>query len=298
MKTEKIRQELEALQNLSLKEQASSTKKKIFYPYLYIVAGLLLGWLYASFAPFKYKISEYAFNALKESDLLAHDSSFYDIISPVLGFTLIVVMACVLCFLHIKSFKQSWSEYNSIIERAKSDWALQKQKDKEQAIQKKKDDLKAKCDELVSLYGECTRHIVIGDKHDIDQHIFVFGETEKIRLLGQELNFSDVIGVELKDTQTIIKGKIHSETKTNGSNMVKRAVVGDILLGEAGAVIGGATAKKNTIATQDPDIIKHDYSVFVNIRDIKQPIVRIHTAANETLTSDLVALFNAIIASK
>ena len=63
-------------------------------------------------------------------------------------------------------------------------------------------------------------------------------------------------------------------------------------------VIDGATAKKNTITTQDPDIIKHDYSVFVNIRDIKQPIVRIHTAANETLTSDLVALFNAIIASK
>lgn len=53
---------------------------------------------------------------------------------------------------------------------------------------------------------------------------------------------SDIIECEvIEDGQSI--------TKSATSNMIKRAVVGDILLGPAGAIIGGVTARRSRVDT-------------------------------------------------
>lgn len=298
MDLEYIKEETEALKKLSPAERTKFSKKRIFYPYLFVVAGLLLGWVYIECEPMKYTISQKAFDNLESASLLADNFTIYSIFPPVLGFILIVALGCLACYWKANPFYKAWGEYNTLIARSYTDMVMEQANAKKKLYEEKKQAVQSKSEELVAKYGECDQHIVVGNELNIDEHIFVFGKSKKIRLLGNELGFSDILGVQLSDSPTVIKGQIHSVTKTSGSSMVKRAVVGDVLLGGAGAVIGGATAKKNTTTTQDPDVIKHDYTVIVNIRDIKSPIVRVNVGGNGKLANDLVALFNVIIASK
>lgn len=298
MDLEYIKEETEALKKLSPAERNKLSRKRIFYPYLFVVASLLLGWTYIACAPMRYTISQEAFDNLQGADLLADNFSIYSIFPPVIGFIVIVAIGCFACYWKANPFYKAWSEYNTLIARSYTDMLMEQADAQKKLYEEKKQAVQSKCDELVVKYGECDQHIIVGNELNIDEHILVFGKSKKIKLLDKEVGFSDILGVQLSDSPTVIKGQIHSVTKTSGSSMVKRAVVGDVLLGGAGAVIGGATAKKNTTTTQDPDVVKHDYTVIVNIRDIKSPIVRVNVGGNGKLANDLVALFNVIIASK
>ncbi len=77
--------------------------------------------------------------------------------------------------------------------------------------------------------------------------------------------------------------------------MVKRAVVGNILLGGAGAVIGGSTAGKTTITTQGDDTVQHDYTIVINVDSLSNPILRIHVGRDGVLANEIVGLMNVII---
>ena len=77
--------------------------------------------------------------------------------------------------------------------------------------------------------------------------------------------------------------------------MVKRAVIGDVLAGGAGAVIGGATASKTTVTTQGDDKIYHSYTVIINVNSLSDPIIRIPVKDEGRLVNEIIALMNVII---
>jgi hypothetical protein len=77
--------------------------------------------------------------------------------------------------------------------------------------------------------------------------------------------------------------------------MVKRAVVGEVLIGGAGAIIGGSTASKTTISTQENDKVVHNYTIIVNVDSLSEPIIRVHIGTDGKTVNEIVGLMNVII---
>ena len=77
--------------------------------------------------------------------------------------------------------------------------------------------------------------------------------------------------------------------------MAGRAVVGGILTGGAGAVIGGATAKKTTVSKQSSDKVYHDYTILINVDSLSDPIIKIPMGSDGKTVNEIVAMMNVII---
>lgn len=148
--------------------------------------------------------------------------------------------------------------------------------------------------ELVEKYGQIDKEITLSEDNK-DNVIFVFSKVSRIWLVGNDLPMSSILNCTLSDESKIIKGKSTIQTKTNTGNMAKRAVVGGVLLGSAGALAGGVTAKKDGTIIQEDDKIIHDYTVLVNIDSLSTPIIRLQCGANGALANDIVGLLNVII---
>ena len=147
---------------------------------------------------------------------------------------------------------------------------------------------------LIDKYGEPTKTISL-KASDLEQEIIAFEASKRIWICGKDFSMNDILGCSLEDNHKVIKGEVTSTTQTKNGNMVKRAVVGNILLGGAGAVIGGSTAGKTTITTQGDDTVQHDYTVIINVDSLSNPILRIHVGRDEVLANEIVGLMNVIV---
>jgi len=151
--------------------------------------------------------------------------------------------------------------------------------------------------ELFDKYGAPTKVFVLA-QYNLEKEIIVFEEAKRIWILGKDLPMKSILSCTFTDDKRIVKGEISSITKTKGGNMVKRAVVGDVLLGGAGAIIGGSTAKKSTIITQEDDKIYHNYTVVINIDSISEPIINIPIGEYGNTVNEIVGVMNVIINRK
>lgn len=147
---------------------------------------------------------------------------------------------------------------------------------------------------LISKYGEPDKTIIL-DEINLQKEIIVFGKSKRIWLQGKDLLMSDILSCTFTDNQRTIKGGASHETKTSTGNMAKRAIIGGVLTGGVGAVVGGATARKETIVKQENDKVIHDYTVIININSLSDPIVRITLGSNGTKVNEIMGLMNVII---
>lgn len=158
------------------------------------------------------------------------------------------------------------------------------------------------CAEIYSKMGEADKTIRIVN-FDVNQEIRAYSKFNKVVILGKEYDFTSIIQCQLTDNASIEKGRTtitsQGTTKTNTGNMVGRAVVGGVLAGGAGAIIGGSTASKDTVTTsvvnQGSDITRHDYTVWITVKDIANPMIQIHIGRDGSKANEIVALMNAII---
>ena len=153
---------------------------------------------------------------------------------------------------------------------------------------------KKKYDSLISKYGEPTKTIIL-EKYHLDKVIYVFEEVERILICGNDLPMKDILGCTFSDDIQVVKGRITHETKTNTGSMVGRAIVGGVLTGGAGAIIGGSSAKKDTITIQENDKVFHKYTVIINVDSIASPLININLKGDRELTNEIVGLMNVII---
>ena len=161
-------------------------------------------------------------------------------------------------------------------------------------IERKTPIYNAEKEKLIEKYGDPNKIIVL-EELNLNKEIIAFGMVNRIWLLGKDLPMSDIISCTFNDNQRVEKGKVSYETKASTGNMAKRAVVGGILLGGTGAVIGGATAKTDTVVNQENDKIINDYTVIININSLSDPIVRIHLGNDGVKVNEIVGLMNVII---
>lgn len=165
-------------------------------------------------------------------------------------------------------------------------------------LEVKKHDYELKKKEQIAKMGEADKVISL-EEYDIDQEIAIFGKTGKIILLGKEYSFSDILECTYEDDIKTIKGKTEytSTTTTKNGNAVGRAIVGGVLAGGAGAIVGGATAKKETqtLVHQKNDIIIHNYTVIVNVNNLTNPVITIPLRSDKDKLNEIVGLLNLII---
>lgn len=270
------KKDLEALKRMSLEEQAQAEPKENKG------TGCAAG--------FAVYFIGYIFSMV-EKDCIYHfegKTSIFDIIPPDLVTFLSIFIGIIIVIIVNKQYK----EYNSIIANAKI--KLTKHEN-ERRYYLLVNSYNEKLNAFKELYDTHTKIIDYGKAYHIDQQIIVYGNANHIIIEGKDYAFDQIIGCRLIDNQTVKKGEITAVTSTNNGDMLKRAVVGDIVGGRAGAVIGGATAKKETTFTQQDDTIVHSYTVIINIRDLVKPVVTINLGQKEITAHEIEGLINAVI---
>lgn len=154
---------------------------------------------------------------------------------------------------------------------------------------------KKRIEYLHSQYGYPDKTMKLWESYNHNSIIMVWMKAGRIFIAGRDLLINDILGFELVDNSTVKKGSVFYETKTNAGNMVKRAVIGGILLGGVGAAIGGVTAKRKTITNQQNDEIIHNYTLIININNISNPVINYYLGDNATRAREVVGLLNALV---
>ena len=142
---------------------------------------------------------------------------------------------------------------------------------------------------LIEKYGEPDKDIIIKYRN-LQSEIMSFSNFNRIWILGHDYSMDDIIGCSLHDEQSIQQGTVSFETKVKTGNMVKRAVVGGLLFGGAGAVIGGVTAKKASVSRQEDDKVVHNYIVFINVNSMSTPVISVNVGEDVYKANAIVSL--------
>lgn len=216
---------------------------------------------------------------------------------------LVVVVAAIVTFIFSKSSQTAEKERTEYIKKLARLDELKKKKAEIEIARKKKYEEDVRL--LAEKYGNPDKLIVFAE-NDIDNEIRAYSSCGLVAIMGKEYGFSSILECKLTDNSTTEHGEViitsTGSATTSNSSMIGRAVVGSLVAGPAGAIIGGSTAKQNTSSTsvvnQGDDTTRHDYTVWITIKDIANPMVKIHIGKDADKANEIVALMSAIIASK
>ena len=156
--------------------------------------------------------------------------------------------------------------------------------------------------ELLSRNGEPCKTILISesslDLFNIDNELIVFDKSRKLWLCGHEVSIDDINSFTIDDESVVMKGQIKAISSTDTGSMAGRSIAGAIIGGGAGAIIGGSTAKKETIFKQENDKVIHDYALVVNISDLNNPMLLIKIGRDKNKAMEINALMQAVMTLK
>lgn len=142
--------------------------------------------------------------------------------------------------------------------------------------------------ELKQTFGQTTKII----NYNFCKFILISDSRNLIMINNNIYDFKDILTFEIKDNSTTIFTST-SKTSTSTSSMLGRAIVGGILLGEAGTIIGGSTASKST-QTEGRSSTIHDYSIIITLNNLSTPIINLYIGKNGKIVSEIITLLNII----
>lgn len=215
-----------------------------------------------------------------------------------LGFIVVAV-----CAIYILS--HSINSYLVANEKRRAEKLAEKeryQEQKRQKLKEKEDKYYSFRNELIARNGEPGRLVLIHesrfDQFNMDNELIVFDKVKKLWLCGHEVAIGDINSFMVDDESTILKGDIKAVTSTDTGSLAGRSIAGALIGGEAGAIIGGATAKRETVFRQGSDKIIHDYALVVNVRDLKNPMLLIKIGRDKKKAMEINALMQVIMSMK
>ena len=138
---------------------------------------------------------------------------------------------------------------------------------------------------------------------DWSRTVFFVFDKELMYYNDHVVRFNEIISCDYVDNSTVETkqtGTATTEISTDTGSMLGRAVVGGVLAGGAGAVIGGSTAKQTgetMIETNSVSVTKHNYTVIINTKNVRNPLLKIHCGEREQAMHDIVATLRAAIAN-
>lgn len=149
-------------------------------------------------------------------------------------------------------------------------------------------------DNYISTHGLPDKKIILRE-NDINGLILVNEAAQKVYINGITLDFNDILNYSVTDNPITIKGDSQEIVESDDSSMLKRAIIGHIFAGDAGAIIGGLTARTTTTYHEEDDIIEHNYTILININSISNPIMKIAVGSDTELANEIAGLLNVII---
>lgn len=283
-----VKSEVEALKQKSIYKRASQKPKSdAVLVYGIFVLFFVFAILYAYCTP---KMEVVGYDEHWRTIYEYPQGSIYKFISPKTGFFLLIGIGICSSYFLYKRYGKRWDEYNEIIKSANLAIKYETERQQESLF-------KSRYDKLINKYGNPDTKLCLGNTYDITSYIIPFSSTRKIYIQGFELNFDDIIDVQLTDDVKVTKGEMSAVTESSTGSAIGRAVVGGVLAGGAGAIIGGTTGKKNTTFIQENDIVTHDYTVLITTKIIAKSLIKVHLNERNELANMTVALIKSIIAN-
>jgi len=205
----------------------------------------------------------------------------------VFGWSGIIVCCIVIAIMAV--FK--YFELQEEDEERKRKW-----EEKRKQIEEEKEKERKRKEELDKLYGTCVKEINKSHSSSgLKNPIYVYEDSKVIILNDEPIKFADIINCSVSDDKYTKKGDMKVNTTTNTGSMVGRAVVGDLVAGPAGAIIGGTTAKKESVIKQGDEKTVHDFTVLVNMNSLARPIIRVYFGEDGKSVNELTSILNIII---
>lgn len=128
--------------------------------------------------------------------------------------------------------------------------------------------------------------------------VVINDKTNKIFINSNEYNFDDILEFSVQDNSVTIHTESTSTAKTNTRSMIGRAAVGGVLFGGAGAVIGGATAKRDIYNSGSSSSVNHDYSVIITVNNITHPNETVKLGDDEETLNKITSSLTVILHNK
>ena len=146
---------------------------------------------------------------------------------------------------------------------------------------------------LLTEYADKTDFISASIYADLNKILLIFKNENLV------IDFSSILSYSIKDdTETLYtETSSKSETKTNTGSMIGRSLAGAAIAGGAGAIIGGASAKKYTTSftSGGSSTTSHDYTLYLNINSLTRSSVKIKFGKIADSLFDFSSLLNVII---
>lgn len=136
-------------------------------------------------------------------------------------------------------------------------------------------------------------------EYDLDKFVLLKEESSQILLNEHLYTFKDILDFTVSDNQTVIHrgGDSTATTTTSTGSMLGRAVVGGVLTGGIGALVGAATARKETEIHQNDTYssTKHNYTINVTINSLSLPVETLALFSNEEATNKVISILTIIL---
>lgn len=207
--------------------------------------------------------------------------------------------------------RRQWEAENKRKLQIREKEKREKQERAEEQLRQLEIDHKVFVSSLAEKYGDCDKTISLNQQtpHSFDE-ILVFSQSKHVVIAKKDYSFSDILDCivndEIKERETVqtFRGDSSATSKTNTGSMIGRTIAGGVLLGGAGAIIGGSTAKRNTVIEYGTDTsihnkeIEHNYTVAITVKDISNPVININVGSDTALKDEIVGLMKVIISLK
>lgn len=232
-----------------------------------------------------------------------------------------IILASVLVYVIVREYRKNAKIEKELAEtrqrkeeeRVERIWREEEEKKKQRRLQYEviKTEHNNYVSKLVEKYGNCDKTIRLNTNNPNEIfEILAFSQSRHVVIGNKEFAFSDIIdctvndNIKERETVQTYRGNSVATSKADTGSMVGRAIVGGVLLGGAGAVIGGSTAKRNTVIEHGTDtsihnkVVEHDYTVAITVKDIANPIIYLNVGFNSKLKDEIVSLMKVIMSMK
>lgn len=278
--------------NIKVTDYSKFIRRLKIYEVLFVVLSLVI--ILVDLAPFnvwigsRWLISLYWTFCYSDSQLATQPLYFlyYE------GHWIIYIMTIITILFIVLSTYYMLSDYNALKREFAEFLASGKTKEqiKQEEILAEKAEEEKEHSNKVQKYGASYKEIKV-----CNESIIVSEENSIICLYGTDYKFQDILNVQIHDDSRVIQSTTPTTAKTKTGSMVGRAIIGDIVAGPIGGIIGGATAKKQIDIGEQECITAHNYSVYVTVNNISQPVVKIHIGGDELKLNEIYSIFKIII---
>jgi len=153
--------------------------------------------------------------------------------------------------------------------------------------------------ELINKYGKLSKMIAVVKyaETNLGDKILIFESSSIIVIRNKVFNFVDIKDFELKeDEQMIYKSAVSGVISTASTdNPTETDFVGGDLLAEVEAVIGSASANKNTNNLHPQKNVSHKYKIYIDVDNHTHPQVVLNLGKNINIATELVAVLSVIL---